>query len=187
MVFAKQPQSPLVADLGVKYVLRRNTANPPGPDGDSGMTIEQLPNAPGRATIVTQDGGHAGVEWLEDEATRVRLAVDAPSPAVLTLADELFPGWAATVDGAPAPIDRANRIFRRVSVPAGRHTVSFSYVPSAFRTGLYLMLVGLALGAFTICFVACAKQSRTAPGALSALPTVRPQPPDTRATIRAAE
>lgn len=38
-----------------------------------------------------------------------------------------IPGWSAAIDGADAPIFPANVVFQAVLVPAGTHTVSFSY------------------------------------------------------------
>jgi uncharacterized membrane protein YfhO len=64
----------------------------------------------------------------------VVLRVRAPARGFL-LADQDFPGWRATVDGAPAPILRANYLFRAVEVPAGESTVEFRYVPTSLWLG----------------------------------------------------
>src|SRR6185437_15075174 len=64
---------------------------------------------------------------------RVEVATDAAMPAYLFLADTYDPGWSATVDGRPAPIRPAYAAFRAVALPAGRHTVAFTYVPEGFR------------------------------------------------------
>ena len=45
------------------------------------------------------------------------------------LADTWFPGWKATVDGRSAPIVRTDQLLRGVVLPAGAHTVEFTYVP----------------------------------------------------------
>jgi len=39
------------------------------------------------------------------------------------------------VNGAPAPILRANYLFRLVEVPAGESTVEFRYTPASVRVG----------------------------------------------------
>jgi hypothetical protein len=44
------------------------------------------------------------VEFLQDDASRVRLHVDAPCDGFVVLADLFFPGWQATVNGSDTPI-----------------------------------------------------------------------------------
>jgi uncharacterized membrane protein YfhO len=70
--------------------------------------------------------------------------VHAARPAQLILDDTYYPGWKATVDGHDAPIHPANVAFRAVSVPAGDHTVRFSYEPASVRIGVLLSLLGIA-------------------------------------------
>jgi hypothetical protein len=61
------------------------------------------------------------------------------------LADTFAPGWSLTIDGAPAPIDRTNRLMRGAAVPARRHTLTYTYDPASFRIGggVSLATVGL--------------------------------------------
>jgi hypothetical protein len=56
-----------------------------------------------------------------------------------------FPGWSATIDGRRAAI-HPDGIFQSVTVPAGEHRVSFSYLPPQFE----LSLVGFVLGALWV-------------------------------------
>jgi uncharacterized membrane protein YfhO len=82
----------------------------------------------------------------------VTLDVEAPTKDWLVLSDVLLPGWGATVNDRPAAIDRADGVFRRVQVPAGRSVVEFRYQPTSFRIGLFLML--LSIGALAACAAA---------------------------------
>jgi len=59
------------------------------------------------------------------------------------LADSDYPGWAATVDDEPTPIYRANLAFRAVQVPAGVHTVEFTYRPWWMLAGAFVSVVSL--------------------------------------------
>ncbi|HUB06175.1 MAG TPA: hypothetical protein VMB50_04200 [Myxococcales bacterium] len=69
--------------------------------------------------------------------TGERVEVDTASAAErwLVLADLHYPGWNATVDGAPAPILVAYGMVRTVRLGPGRHRVIFRYQPTSFRVG----------------------------------------------------
>jgi hypothetical protein len=84
------------------------------------------------------------VRWRERRRNSLKLSVEACAPGYLVLTDAFFPGWEATVDGAPAPIVRANYLVRAVRVPAGAHEVRMRYRPRSFQVGSALSLLGLA-------------------------------------------
>ena len=63
--------------------------------------------------------------------TEMTIEADSPGGGYVVLNDPFHPWWFATVDGAKAPILRANVLFRTVAVPAGRHTVRFAFRPLA--------------------------------------------------------
>jgi len=60
---------------------------------------------------------------------RVVLDVVADRPGVVVLHDLYYPGWTVRVNDVPAPLLKANMLFRGVEVPAGRHEVAFSFEP----------------------------------------------------------
>jgi len=80
----------------------------------------------------------------------VRLQVKTATPAWLVLADAWYPGWEATVDGRPTPIERANLLLRAIHVPAGEHEVVFRFRPRSFRLGALLTVLGLTMVAFCL-------------------------------------
>jgi hypothetical protein len=109
------------------------------------LVLDEPPpeSAPAAAT---GDPAAAGtVAWEADEPERVVLLATSDRPAYVWLSDTWRPGWEATVDGAPAPLLRANHAFRAVPVPAGEHRVELRYRPGAVRLGAGLSLLG-ALG-----------------------------------------
>ena len=62
---------------------------------------------------------------------------------VLALHALYYPGWVAEIDGKPAPVLRADVLFRGVEVPPGHHRIVFRYAPfsldnlsNALRTAL---------------------------------------------------
>ncbi|MGC8781463.1 MAG: YfhO family protein, partial [Anaerolineae bacterium] len=80
------------------------------------------------------------VRVISYEAERVHLEADVQEPALLVLADSFYPGWKATVDGAAAPLLRANLMFRGVALAPGRHEIIFSYAPQSWRWGSAISL-----------------------------------------------
>lgn len=82
------------------------------------------------------------VEHISPDLQTIDVSVETEE--WLVVAATYYPGWTAAVDGVPAPIERANLAFRAVRVPAGQHTVTFSYQPGWLVPALALSLAGLA-------------------------------------------
>jgi hypothetical protein len=94
------------------------------------------------------------VRFTRYESDRVELRVSLSSAGLLVLADSIFPGWEATVDGASRPIVRTNRAMRGVHLLAGDHVVEFRYRPGTIWLGLIvsagsilLLTIGVLYGA----------------------------------------
>jgi hypothetical protein len=85
----------------------------------------------------------ATVRRLSPTLVEVDAAADAPG--ILVLADAYFPGWAASVDGRPAAILRANFVTRGVELAPGPHVVRFEYRPPSVRLGFAASLGALVL------------------------------------------
>jgi hypothetical protein len=94
------------------------------PDGDT---------PPGSATIA------------DYRPNRVTVRAECAAPGYLVLADIWYPGWVAMVDGAPAPLYRADFLFRAVPLPAGRHEVTFAFEPPSYRWGQLVSAATLLL------------------------------------------
>ncbi|HYV18032.1 MAG TPA: YfhO family protein [Verrucomicrobiae bacterium] len=138
----------------------------PAFDPDTEVLIDAAPrfDPTGRASVPGPPAGPTPLQVLQDDPERVRISLVAASAGHLVVSDCDAPGWTATVDGAPAPIRRANMLFRAVPVPAGRHTIEMSYRPFSVKAGAATSLLGFAvLGA--LCFP---PGRRRAPAARSA-------------------
>jgi len=61
--------------------------------------------------------------------TSVTIETESPDGGWVVLNDVWQPWWFATVDGAEAPVLKANVLFRAVAVAPGRHTVTFTFQP----------------------------------------------------------
>lgn len=106
----------------------------------------------GRITIVegSLDGAQpAGpgdsAEIVAYAPERVEIVTHSAAPALLVLSDSFYPGWTATIAGAPAPIKAVNGLFRGVVVPAGEQRVIFTFTPTGWRSGLWLAGGGVSL------------------------------------------
>jgi hypothetical protein len=83
----------------------------------------------------------AAATIVRDEPQIVEVDATLAAPGLVVLADTYAHGWAATVDGVPAPILATNHLFRGVPAPAGTHRVRFEYRPWSLRIGALLTLV----------------------------------------------
>ena len=89
------------------------------------------------------------VRFVRDDPEHLVIDVDAPARGFMVLADQYYPGWQATVNGAETPIHRTNFMFRLVEVPAGTSRIEFRYRPrsvaigAAISAATVVLLVGL--------------------------------------------
>jgi len=57
-----------------------------------------------------------------------------------------FPGWEAILDGKEAlTIENVDYLFQGVIVPAGKHSIEFTYKPKSFFTGLFFSIISAIL------------------------------------------
>ncbi len=99
-----------------------------------------------RPEVPDETSGEADI--LSYTSRQVAIRAFAPDGGYLVLLDSYYPGWHAAVDDQPAPIYRADVLFRAVRLPPGEHTVTFAYSPASLRNGAVLSgltLIALAL------------------------------------------
>lgn len=92
----------------------------------------------------TNPAGTATVRFARNDPEDVALELAAPERGFLVLSDQDYPGWYATLDGRPVPVQRANYAFRLVEVPAGRSIVEFRYSPRSLWLGAWVSAVSAA-------------------------------------------
>jgi hypothetical protein len=92
-------------------------------------------------------GFEASVRVAVSRADVLIAETQANQPGWLTVTGSFAPGWRARIDGASAPIVRANGMFRAVRVPAGRHAVDLRYRPPAVAAGAVLSLASAVAAA----------------------------------------
>jgi Bacterial membrane protein YfhO len=76
-------------------------------------------------------------------AENVIVETESEAAGYLVLTDTNYPGWTATVDGQPTPIETADGLFRAVPVTAGAHTVEFRFEPVSLKVGAVISGVAL--------------------------------------------
>lgn len=109
-----------------------------GPDGKILVNRRAKPRvrlegAPGNALLVART------------ATRWTMRTKSGAPSRLVVANPMFPGWRAKVDGAPSSIESKAGELTQISVPAGTHDVVLEYRPTSFRLGLLMAALGAVL------------------------------------------
>jgi hypothetical protein len=87
---------------------------------------------------------------------RVTVEVDGASSGYLVLTDVWYPGWTCTVDGWQARLFRGDFLFRAVAVPAGSHTVVFTFAPASYFWGKRITTGGITV-LFAITLLAAVK------------------------------
>jgi hypothetical protein len=82
---------------------------------------------------------------VDESNARVTLRATLPRTGLVVLNDAWAPGWSVTVDGRPARALQADVVLRGVVVPAGTHTIEWSYEVPGLRAGLGVSGLALAL------------------------------------------
>ena len=119
------------------------------PDFDPTVEVA-LDAAAGRPASAPAPGPPGRAEIVARRSDRLTIDVSAPAAGVLVVTESFDPGWRAWVDGAPAPVWRANAIFRGVPVAAGDHRVEMRYRPPAVAWGAGATLLGCIAAAVII-------------------------------------
>jgi hypothetical protein len=77
---------------------------------------------------------------------RIEVETATSAPGLLMLGEVYYPAWKAYVDGEPAPLYRADHLFRAVPIPEGEHTIELRYESRALNAGTAIsLLTALAL------------------------------------------
>src|SRR5207302_309299 len=94
---------------------------------------EMPPPSPARATVTAWEPG------------RMTIALDPapPQPSYVLVAENWYPDWRATVDGASARVIRGDYALITVPVPAGAKRVELTFRSPAYQTGKMISLASL--------------------------------------------
>ncbi len=95
-------------------------------------------------------------------ANDMAVEVNAAADGLLVLSEVYYPGWQASVDGAPATLVRVDGLLRGIPVPQGQHTVRMWYAPGSVWVGLVISGVALVIcvGGLVVAFWGRARASQ---------------------------
>lgn len=151
---AYTPDPAALGMLGVRYLLAE--ADLPPVDGlrlvdtIDGTRIYRNDRARPRAWVTPPGADPAGGIFLSAvlvERTPNRLVVEAQGPGLLVLAELLYPGWEAELDGQPTALQSFNGLLRSIELPPGAHQVAFYFRPRSAWWGIAISLAAwLGLG-----------------------------------------
>jgi hypothetical protein len=108
--------------------------------GDDDLSAVALVEQPPPSGLAEVDGAPhtADVRLVRNDPEDLVIDVDAPRRGFLVVADQYERGWRASVNGVPAPVLRANYLFRLIEVPAGSSRAEFRYRPTSLVLGAIL-------------------------------------------------
>ena len=131
----KTPEDQIIPTLvDPRFDGRRFVLVPP----DAPVGVSALPGMPEViADAVT-------TEMPREGQYRFTLAAPAPTDAFLSVSENWYPDWHATVDGQPAQVVRAQSSLMAVPVPAGARVVELAFRSAAYRRGRVVTLTLLA-------------------------------------------
>jgi hypothetical protein len=84
---------------------------------------------------VTSADTTSSVRLTELTPKHLKYETQSSDGGLVLFSEIYYPGWEAVIDGKETNILRADYIFRALEVPAGSHTVEFTFKPKAYTVG----------------------------------------------------
>ncbi len=92
------------------------------------------------------DAPAASVSLTGWEPERRAFRLQSAAGGQFHLVEQNFPGWRASLDGAPVPVEPWQGVFQAVRIPQGAHTLVFEFHSTYLGWGAAVSLLSLALG-----------------------------------------
>jgi hypothetical protein len=109
------------------------------------VVLEQELSEDWKKLLESSSNHESTAEIISYSANNIIIHTENKDASLLILTDAYYPGWVSFVDGSKSDIYRADGLVRVVLIPAGEHTVEFSYMPQSFTNGLIISLVTLII------------------------------------------
>jgi hypothetical protein len=105
-------------------------------------------------TAVNTDSS-ASIAFIEKKPYWQKYEAQSASGGLGVFSEIHYPvGWHATIDGAEVPIYRVNYVLRALEIPAGKHTIEFTFQPNSYVIGnkitmtVSILLLIVVMGVF---------------------------------------
>ncbi len=77
----------------------------------------------------------ASIRLVEMKPKSLKYESHSNADGLAVFSEVYYPGWEASIDGKAANVLRADYILRALEVPAGDHTIEFTFKPKAYLVG----------------------------------------------------
>ncbi|MGL5957398.1 MAG: YfhO family protein [Phocaeicola sp.] len=75
----------------------------------------------------------ASVKLLAYQPNQLTYLSEGKEAGTILFSEVYYPGWRAYIDEVEVPVGRANYILRAINVPAGKHTITFTFHPESLQ------------------------------------------------------
>ncbi|MEM9833383.1 MAG: YfhO family protein, partial [Bacteroidota bacterium] len=83
---------------------------------------------------------------VEYEPNYLKYEANVPAESFAVFSEIYYPdGWEVKIDGQETDYLRANYLLRALPIPAGQHTIEFSFNPTSYRVGSTVSLISSVL------------------------------------------
>ncbi|TDR20345.1 YfhO family protein [Marinicella litoralis] len=111
-------------------------------EGDQAKHLDEGP--------VGSISNHQHIEYGTIKANQVDMQVTTTQNAWLIFSQNHYPGWQASINGEKTTIFAANYVLQAIKIPAGSHSVTFTYKPFSFTLGWVVSLSSLIFALWII-------------------------------------
>jgi len=130
-------------EVGTRFVLTNPNSNPFAP-GDPVKLVYQDPIMDIYELLgAKQYFDSVGAHCTFSATHRDTVLADCSEPDRVVRRELFYPGWSATLGGAPVAIEEHLDLFQSVKVPAGKSEIRFSYAPHHIGWAWLAALAGL--------------------------------------------
>jgi hypothetical protein len=77
----------------------------------------------------------ATIKLIEFTPKKLKYESQSTASGLAVFSEIYYPGWVATIDAKETTVSRVNFILRALEIPAGSHTIEFTFKPKPYTIG----------------------------------------------------